>query len=589
MRNRKLVSIVLLVSAVITTYAGLAYAKSSGETGKLKVHVEPKQAYLFVDGKAVREGSRTLKLEAGDHKLGVYNYGYLPNTQNVQVTAGQTVDRNVALQVSGDKVKGPFAEIEFKGPRRAAVLLNGQTPAYFVGHVDEFDWDWLWHQRLLVKPGTYQVTVTREGNTIWSGPVTAKAGQHVTVYLNRNGQMKTQAWKTGLAMGALPRFRAGIANTTVAVAPVTSQLSAQMRNLSCGQSTFLNWKSLNAADTTISGLGAVGAQGQRAVKPTRDMTYTLTAKGPGGVSTQTIKIDVNTQPAATLALSEPEVHYHKIGDKVVEQDSATLNWSASNASSATVEPFGSVATSGSRTVEADPKQAHTGPVSEDVTYTLNASNACGGTATKTAVLHVVGSIDPPPAVNLASLFYPTAFPTRRHPKAGLVASERRDLTALANHFSNLLQYDQDARLVIVGHADVRGPRAYNRALSERRAKLIRAFLVSKGVPSEKIQTRAMGKTQQLSEVQVEALQSKDTEKPEKWERRSKRTTWLAYNRRADIILEPKGQQSAEAYPNDIASVRILWQRPMPSLKRVESAAKPSAQNGSLRASLDRNR
>ena len=51
-----------------------------------------------------------------------------------------------------------------------------------------------------------------------------------------------------------------------------------------------------------------------------------------------------------------------------------------------------------------------------------------------------------------------------------------------------------------------------------------------------------------------------------------RATWLAYNRRVDIILEPTGQESAEAYPNDAPEARILWERPEPSLKAVESAS-----------------
>jgi hypothetical protein len=549
----------------------------------LEVHVEPKQAYVFVDGKAIRDGSQTVKLAAGTHKVGIYNYGYQPKVENVEIEAGQTVDRSVALQTAGDKVSGPFAEIEFKGHPRAAVLLNGQTPDYFVGHVDEFDWDWIWHQRLLVKPGTYQVTVTREGNKIWSGSVSAKAGQRVTVFLDRNGEQKTQAWKAGLTMSPQPRFRAGIASATVATAPVAAQLNAQLHNLSCGQSTSLNWNSLNAVDTSISGLGTVAAQGNRTVTPKHSMTYTLTAKGPGGVSTQTVTIDVNTRPTATLALSEPEVHYHKIGDKVVEQDSTTLNWSASNASSASMKPFGSVATSGSRTITANPDQMHTGPVNEDVTYTLTTSNACGGTMTKTATLHVVGSIDPPPPIKLASMFYPTAFPTRKHPRAGLVANEKEALTRLAQHFTNYEQYDHKARLMIVGHADVRGSQDYNQALSERRADLIQRFLESKGVPSDKIETRALGKDQQLSEAQVATLQSKDPKKPEKWEMRRKRTTWLAYNRRADVILEPEGQQSTEAYPNDVADTRILWQRPMPSLRAVNLASKTSSGTEQARA------
>jgi hypothetical protein len=584
MRIRPLVSVALFVSAMSFWCVAPAFAQSSEETGKLKIQVSPKQAYVFVDGKAIRDGSQTFKLTAGDHKVGVYNYGYQPQTQVVQIEAGRKTDRNVILQSSGREVSGPFAEIEFKGDPRAAVLLNGQTPAYFVGHVDEFDWDWIWHQRLLLKPGTYQVTVTREGNTIWSGPVVAKAGQHVTVYLNRNGQTKTQAWKAGLTMGPQPRFRVGIASATIPIAPVTAQLSAQLRNLSCGQSTSLNWNSVDAVDTSISGIGPVADKGDRTVTPTHNMTYTLTAKGPGGESTQTVTVDVDTQPTATLALSQPEVRYHKIGDKVVEQGSATLNWSASNANSATLEPFGSNAMSGSRTVAADPKQTSTGPVNEDITYTFTTSNACGGSTTKTATLHVVGSIDPPPPVTLASLFYPTAYPTKKYPQAGLVASEKETLTKLANHFKDYQQYDQKANLMIVGHADVRGSKEYNQALSERRAALIRDYLVSKGVPNDEIQTRAVGKDQQLDEKNVEALQSKDTQKPEKWERGHKKTTWLAYNRRADVILEPKGQHSAETYPNDVADARILWQWHEPTLKAVDRASTASAGVEQARAS-----
>jgi len=148
--------------------------------------------------------------------------------------------------------------------------------------VDEFDWNWIWHQRLLVKPGTYQVTVTREGNTIWSGPVTAKAGQQVTVDLNRNGAMTTKDWKPGLHMAPQPRFHAGVASATVPIAPATAELSAQNKNLACGQSTDLNWKTTDAASISISNLGDVQAQRDRSVSPTKTTTYELTAWGPGG-------------------------------------------------------------------------------------------------------------------------------------------------------------------------------------------------------------------------------------------------------------------------------------------------------------------
>jgi hypothetical protein len=58
-------------------------------------------------------------------------------------------------------------------------------------------------------------------------------------------------------------------------------------------------------------------------------------------------------------------------------------------------------------------------------------------------------------------------------------------------------------------------------------------------------------------------------------KRDRKATWLAYNRRVDIVLEPQGQQSTEAYPDNAPDARILWARKEPSLKRVEAAAKTS--------------
>ena len=90
-----------------------------------------------------------------------------------------------------------------------------------------------------------------------------------------------------------------------------------------------------------------------------------------------------------------------------------------------------------------------------------------------------------------------------------------------------------------------------------------------------VATRAAGKEHQLEMKKVEMLQASNPQKPATWLRRDKRATWLAYNRRVDIVLEPEGQQSAETYPADAPDARILWTRKEPSLKRVEEAAKNS--------------
>jgi len=564
-------SLLLALFAAFLTPVPVRAQGPAGD-GWLKIHVKPKQAYVFVDGQAIRDGGHTIALLAGDHQIGVYNYGYTPKIQEVHINAGDTSNLNVDLEATGAPVSGPFGYIEFKGPGRAAVLLNGSTPDYFVGHVDEFNWDWIWHQRLLVHPGTYQVMVTREGQTIWSGPVTVQADQKVVVNLNKHGEQKVKNWPTGSQLGDLPRFHAGIASATVPVAPVTAQLAAQPADITCGQSTALNWKSTDAVATTISSLGSVPHDGERSVSPMRTASYQITAKGPGGVVTKTVTVDVNTQPTATISLNEPIVHFHKIGDKVVSDDSATLQWSTSNTDQVTISRLGDVPSSGIRTVQPDPEQFSSGPVDEEVAYQITGTNACGGTATQTAMLHVVGSIDPAPAVKLASVFYPTAYPTPKHPKLGLVASEEKMLAQAADRFKTHEEYDGQARLLLVGHADVRGSHNYNLKLSERRAELAKNYLVSRGIDAEQIEIQAQGKSQQLTMKQVAMLQKKDTEKPEHWMTHKVRDTWLAYNRRVDILLEPKGVQSARVYPNDATDARILWQPAPPSLRAVEAAS-----------------
>jgi OmpA family/PEGA domain len=595
-RNRRIAkmfrirsNIFVLATFVIFSLATLSAATDGGTTGKLQIHVSPKQAYVFVDGSAIRDGSQTVKLAPGSHEVSVHNYGYTPVTQSVEIESGKTTDLNVDLQKSGNRVPGPFGDIEFKGHPRAAVLLNGKTPDYFVGHVDEFDWNWIWHQRLLIKPGIYNVDVTREGKSIWSGPVTVKAGQQVTVYLDHDGKMKTKAWQPGETMGPQPRFHAGVASATVPIAPVSAALTAQSTSLNCGQSTRLKWNSGDAVAVTITDLGNVPTSGDRAVTPKRTTTYQLVAKGPGGDVTRTTTVDVNSQPVATLTASEQQAHFQKTGDKIVQDDPVTLNWSASNANKVTITPLGTEGMNGSKTIKPMPTQTTTGPVNEVVNYTLSASNECGGAVTKTATLHLVGSIDPAPPVVLASVFYPSNYPQAGHPKIGLLSSEKEALIDVAKRFKTHEQYDDDnAALMVVGHADVRGPKGYNLQLSQRRAELVKQYLVSQGIPADEIRIRADGKQQELSHSEVAKLQNQDQQTPDRWMIRNAKTTWMAYNRRVDIVLEPVGQTSKAAYPNAALDARLLWQRAEPSLRKVKAFSRAPAAAQSLHAAVQGN-
>src|SRR6516225_12460420 len=130
-----------------------AFAQDS-RPGRLKVTVSPKQAYTFVDGKAIGPGNRTIKLDVGTHHLVVANYGYKFAEQDVSIDPDHTLPLDIKLERAGAEVPGPRGRIQIEvGMRRAgdaAVLLNGNKPGYFVGHVDEFNNDIIKHQELIV-------------------------------------------------------------------------------------------------------------------------------------------------------------------------------------------------------------------------------------------------------------------------------------------------------------------------------------------------------------------------------------------------------------------------------------------------------
>ncbi len=571
MRRIGYVFTLALVLALMSATASFA------QDGKLKIKVTPPQAYVFVDGNAIRDGSHSMKLAAGKHTVVVVNYGYKISTQDVNIEAGKTTDLNVALEAYGDKVGGPWGRVYISGTDpRAAVLSEGKTPGYFVGHVDEFDNDfWLWKQELLLPPGTHHLTITRGGKELWSGDVNVEAGKKVSIDVGKNKQV-TSDWSKRDAdltkKAPLPRFHAGIASATIVIAPVKATMTNTSANINCGQSTNLEWQTTDAVDVSIdNGVGNVASSGSQAVSPHATTTYTMTATGPGGKVTATEAVNVNTAVTATLAANPTELHYLKMGDKVITDDSGTLTWTTTNADSVNIDPIGKVDLNGSQAIKADPTKQDMGPVDETHTYTMTATNVCGGSSTQTAAVHVTGSIEPIPEVVLQSVFYPTDYPDKKNPQVGLVKSQQLDLATLAAGFKKYLIYDPDAKLSIEAHADVRGSKPFNQDLSERRVERIKQYLVDQGIAADKIQTAAYGKDRPMEKSEVKTLESTNPNTPPKARLRNVTGDWYAYNRRADIVLLPSNKTSTQFYPHNADDSGILWQIPKPSLKKVEAA------------------
>jgi outer membrane protein OmpA-like peptidoglycan-associated protein len=234
-------------------------------------------------------------------------------------------------------------------------------------------------------------------------------------------------------------------------------------------------------------------------------------------------------------------------------------------------------------VQPVPKQTTVGPIDEAVTYTLTASNACGGTETRAISLRLVGAIEPAPksiveetletrlAIN--SIYFPTAIPRKGDKMSGLVPSQEQRLLQMADDYKKYREFQPAARLILQGHADVRGSKTSNQELSERRSASVKNFLIAQGVPEPAIETRGLGAEFNLDEAAVRDLIEKNpnlTPESRKAALRRIKVFILANNRRVDVTLSTTGQQSARFFPYDSPDApELLGEKPprRPAVKK----------------------
>jgi len=196
---------------------------------------------------------------------------------------------------------------------------------------------------------------------------------------------------------------------------------------------------------------------------------------------------------------------------------------------------------------------------------------------------------PPPPVDKAlearlalhSVYFPTNMPPVKDPSAGLIASQQRTLTALATDFKKYLEAKPDAHLILEGHADVRGPAAFNQALSERRVARVRSFLIEQGVPEDDIETKAFGAQRNLTEAEVKnSIEQNPDLTTEERKRALARIAVikLASNRRVDVTLKSAGQTetSVRQFPFNAADALTLIGGRESEMKKPMAAPKKKA-------------
>ncbi|MGB7844489.1 MAG: peptidoglycan-associated lipoprotein Pal [Candidatus Acidiferrum sp.] len=164
-------------------------------------------------------------------------------------------------------------------------------------------------------------------------------------------------------------------------------------------------------------------------------------------------------------------------------ESVKLTWSTTDATNVSIAPeVGAITPQGSTTVS---------PLAT-TTYILTASGA-GGTADATA--RILVTAPPPPPVEVRKPGFSELFLTETHDaffdldKADIRADAR---IALQKSAAFLKGYPNE-RFTVEGHCDERGSTEYNLALGQRRANAVKEYLVSLGIPADRILTTSWGK------------------------------------------------------------------------------------------------
>jgi outer membrane protein OmpA-like peptidoglycan-associated protein len=175
------------------------------------------------------------------------------------------------------------------------------------------------------------------------------------------------------------------------------------------------------------------------------------------------------------------------------------------------------------------------------------------------------------------VYFETNIPTAQDAENELLPSEQDTLKSIAESFNRYVAITPAAKLTLSGHADERGDKEYNQALSDRRAQLVKGFLTAQGVSADALDVQALGEEQNLSTDDVKQLMqqnpnlSDEQRQQEMWRMK---TLVLANNRRVDISLSPTGQQSIRQYPYNAEDFARLIDRNGPSAaSTVQFAAK----------------
>ena len=199
--------------------------------------------------------------------------------------------------------------------------------------------------------------------------------------------------------------------------------------------------------------------------------------------------DVSGAGAGTYSTEAPELLIQLEPSEIEIGDSAMLTWESRNADQVIIEPaIGEVETSGR--IKLFPEQT--------VEYTVTASGP-GGAVTRNATVSIFEGSGPGSSItseDLAEGFGESAFDRAVRPVFFLFDSYTLSDDAKLSldgsiRWLNMFE-NRHISFVIEGHTDARGTEEYNLALGDKRASIVKNYMVLNGIDETRIMIVSMG-------------------------------------------------------------------------------------------------
>jgi peptidoglycan-associated lipoprotein len=189
-------------------------------------------------------------------------------------------------------------------------------------------------------------------------------------------------------------------------------------------------------------------------------------------------------PAPAPVAVKPTVTFSANPSSINKGESATLNWTTTDATNVSISPeVGPVTAQGSTKVSP----------ADSVTYTITATGPGGsadGSARVTVTQPVAETVEKAPELGADQLFLREVQDAYFDLDKADIRPDARE--ALSKTAEFLRRYPQ-IKVNIEGHCDERGSTEYNLALGDRRASAVKQYLVSLGISADHMSTVSYGK------------------------------------------------------------------------------------------------